>query len=74
MDLHGSGIEKGQDPGSSRPALGADGTKETEGMTEEELAQLVTVDSLIGAGEPLNPSRQDAKGDEVQPTPRARGE
>jgi len=48
--------------------------KDTEGMTEEELAQLVTVDSLIGAGEPLNPPRQDAKGDEVQPTPRARDE
>jgi len=48
--------------------------KDTEGMTEEELAQLVTVDSLIGAGEPLNPSRQDAKGDEVEPAPRARDE
>ncbi len=29
----------------------------TEGMKEEELANLVTVDSLIGAGEPLHPSR-----------------
>ncbi|MEE8075345.1 MAG: nitrile hydratase subunit alpha [Candidatus Binatia bacterium] len=34
----------------------------TEGMKEEELANLVTVDSLIGAGEPLHPSRlADAK-------------
>ena len=29
----------------------------TEGMKEEELTNLVTVDSLIGAGEPLHPSR-----------------
>ncbi len=29
----------------------------TEGMKEEELTHLVTVDSLIGAGEPLHPSR-----------------
>ncbi len=28
MDLHGSGIAKGQDPGSSRAPLGADGAKE----------------------------------------------
>ncbi len=34
----------------------------TEGMKEEELADLVTVDSLIGAGEPLHPSRlEEAK-------------
>ena len=31
--------------------------KDTEKMTEEELAQLVTVDSLIGAGEALHPSQ-----------------
>jgi nitrile hydratase len=30
----------------------------TEGMTEEELAKLVTVDSLIGAGYALEPSQQ----------------
>jgi nitrile hydratase subunit alpha len=30
----------------------------TEGMSEEELAKLVTVDSLIGAGYPLEPSQQ----------------
>lgn len=30
--------------------------RDTEGMSEEELAQLVTIDSLIGAGEPLHPS------------------
>jgi nitrile hydratase len=30
----------------------------TEGMSEEELAKLVTVDSLIGAGYALEPSRQ----------------
>ena len=29
----------------------------TEGMSEEELAQLVTVDSLIGAAEALSPSQ-----------------
>lgn len=28
MDLHGGGIAKGQDPGSSRAPLGADGAKE----------------------------------------------
>ena len=31
---------------------------ETEGMPEEELAKLVTIDSLIGAAEALHPSRQ----------------
>lgn len=31
--------------------------KDTEGMSEEELGELVTIDSLIGAGEPLHPSR-----------------
>jgi nitrile hydratase len=30
----------------------------TEGMSEEELAKLVTVDSLIGAGYALEPSQQ----------------
>jgi nitrile hydratase len=29
----------------------------TEGMSEEELAKLVTADSLIGAGEPLDPAK-----------------
>ncbi|HWO43578.1 MAG TPA: nitrile hydratase subunit alpha [Candidatus Eisenbacteria bacterium] len=32
----------------------------TEGMTEEELADLVTVDSLIGAGYPLEPAQRNA--------------
>ena len=43
----------------------------TAGMKEEELANLVTVDSLIGAGEPLHPSRlADAKEAlRVRPTP-----
>lgn len=43
----------------------------TAGMKEEELANLVTVDSLIGAGEPLHPSRL-ADAEEalrVRPTP-----
>jgi nitrile hydratase subunit alpha len=31
--------------------------KETDAMSEEELAKLVTVDSLIGVGEPLNPAK-----------------
>jgi nitrile hydratase len=30
----------------------------TEGMLEEDLAKLVTVDSLLGAGYPLEPAQQ----------------
>ncbi len=43
----------------------------TEGMKEEELANLVTVDSLIGAGEPLHPSRLAAAKEalRVRPAP-----
>ncbi|MCZ6562189.1 MAG: nitrile hydratase subunit alpha [Deltaproteobacteria bacterium] len=43
----------------------------THGMKEEELAKLVTVDSLIGAGEPLHPSRlAEAKEfQQVRPAP-----
>ncbi len=43
----------------------------TAGMKEEELANLVTVDSLIGAGEPLHPSRLADAGEalRVRPTP-----
>jgi nitrile hydratase len=38
---------------------------DTEGMSEEELAKLVTIDSLIGAGEALHPSRRkEAEGTE----------
>ncbi|HWP58138.1 MAG TPA: nitrile hydratase subunit alpha [Candidatus Acidoferrales bacterium] len=35
--------------------------KGTEGMSEAELAKLVTVDSLIGAGEPLEPGKPGAR-------------
>ena len=44
---------------------------DTNGMKEEELAKLVTVDSLIGAGEPLHPSRlAEAKEfQQVRPAP-----
>ncbi|MGH8546285.1 MAG: nitrile hydratase subunit alpha, partial [Gammaproteobacteria bacterium] len=46
----------------------------TEGMSEEELAKLVTVDSLIGAGYALKPSqRQEAEQLGVTPeAPRVR--
>jgi len=50
--------------------------KGSEGLSEAELAKLVTVDSLIGAGEPLDPSRlKEAGTTEVFPqVPRARAD
>ena len=48
--------------------------KGTEGMSESELAKLVTVDSLIGAGEVFDPSQlSEAEGSQVAPEmPRVR--
>lgn len=45
---------------------------DTEGMTEDELAQLVTVDSLIGAGEALHPSQLKERKEAKVSSPRAR--
>jgi nitrile hydratase subunit alpha len=46
----------------------------TDGMSEEQLAKLVTVDSLIGAGYALEPARQKAAEQigAVQEAPRVR--
>ena len=38
----------------------------TEKLSEEELAKLVTIDSLIGAGEPLHPSGLREKTERVR--------
>jgi nitrile hydratase subunit alpha len=48
--------------------------KGTEGMSEEELAKLVTIDSLIGAGKPLDPAklRENETAQLVPETPRVR--
>jgi nitrile hydratase len=48
--------------------------KGTEGMSEAELAKLVTIDSLIGAGEPLDPTKlRESETFQIVPeTPRVR--